>query len=189
MYERVVTLRRWAGRAVGDAGGWARRAAPVDPVRRPTHRSARGGTRAQRAEQAPRAERRPLAFRRHGRAGPVARSARGAGAGLRPPRFPTVLRYWSMASPASRAIARRGDRVAQPPRRRPRTDDDRRSRRPARVPRPGGFSRPWNRMTSSATASAPPRLARSSRPPRPSSLAISTWKHSSCSRMPGRSSV
>jgi 3-methyladenine DNA glycosylase/8-oxoguanine DNA glycosylase len=46
------------------AGGSATHAAAVDPARRQTRRSARRGTRAQRVEQAPRAERRPLAVRR-----------------------------------------------------------------------------------------------------------------------------
>jgi DNA-3-methyladenine glycosylase II len=114
--------------------------------------------------------------------GPLAARMRG----LKPPRFPTVFealvngvacQQLSLAVGIhllNRLAADRGKAVS----------DEARARSPTLRSSPS-----WSPTTSSATASAPRRLARSSTPPRRSSPTISTWRPSKGSRMPRRSSA
>ena len=106
--------------------------------------------------------------------GPLAARMRG----LKPPRFPTVFealvngvacQQLSLAVGIhllNRLAADRGKSDVRPV-------PTARARSPTLM-----ISRRWSRTTSSATASAPPRLARSSRPPGRSSPTSSTWRHS-----------
>ena len=116
--------------------------------------------------------------------GPLASRLRG----LKPPRFPTVFEALVNGVACQQLSLDGGNPSAQPPGRRPRTGGVRRSRRPARVSRAPRTSHPLSPAISGATASASPRLGRSSRPPGRSSPAISTWRASSSSRTPPPSS-
>ena len=129
-----------------------------------------------RTEQAPRADRRSLRLRRDGRAGPVARPARWAHAGAQATALSDRLRGARQRHRLPAAVACGGDPSAQPPHRRLWSTSGRDPDGTRAFPTAEELAAVRARRAQTPSASARPRLARSSKPPARSSPAISTWR-------------